>query len=401
MATIKFVPQSEVDTVLALAEAPDNTNVWGKEVTQGYVSAEPVLPDVPCPTIVGTVGKTNTIVVGDTTKTLLESMMPSIREGNWWIGDTDTGIPATGTDVTNIVQVPGVYEYMNYTFDGETGNLTVHTGGLAVVADGGKFYPVSIMTEQVVTLTASDRLIMVDKAGDLFKTTESVAPAGFTTVLLYNGTDVTQPSRIQDVILTLTDIGLKHSEVQQWHSDVMGVVQTTSDDAQAALLAKQAAESAMSTAEQYERDAKNHAIQTGQDVNTSAQHVQDAAKHAADAKYYAEEIAGGGSPGDGTGEAWNVVQVDSIVSASANTIFICDTVDLQATLPSAALNNSYFHITNSPNSTFKVKVAPNGWTIAGTEGSLTDPQFLELEPGQRIKLVANNSIATMHAVEWN
>ena len=218
--------------------------------------------------LLGLGGLSNTIVVSTTTAEVLATITVNIGlNGNWFVGDVDTGVPASGTDPESILRMVGAYIQAPMSYDVPTATMTISAGGHYVAYNGiaegyAQFQVTGIITD---VIAASTKVVSMDSAGVTYQHTDPdllLIPESQVILATFEGSD---PARVMTIFPTVHEMvyGL-----QGVVSEIDGKV------AEAEAWAIAAANSAAAAAADAAQTAADR-VQTGQDVvATAADRVQ-------------------------------------------------------------------------------------------------------------------------------
>ena len=146
--------------------SPVSSTVAGVAPVQTWEYTEQVLPDIGDVDnkILAAAGMSNTILISTTAKEVLESITVSIGEnGNWFVGNEDTGVAAAGTSPGVIARPTGMYRASLIT---QVGNLlTIAAGAQFVTSSGGAYHQFATTADVVVTLDMDTTLLTIDRDG--------------------------------------------------------------------------------------------------------------------------------------------------------------------------------------------------------------------------------------------
>ena len=146
--------------------SPVSITVAGVAPVQTWEYTEQVLPDIGDvdAKLLAAAGLSNTILISTTTAEVLETITVSIGEnGNWFVGNTDTGVVASGTSPNTIARPTGMYRASLIT---QAGNLlTIAAGAQFVTSAGGQYLQFSTTADTVITLNTETTLLTIDSDG--------------------------------------------------------------------------------------------------------------------------------------------------------------------------------------------------------------------------------------------
>ena len=220
-------------------------------------------------------GLSNTIVVSTTTAELLATITVNIgANGNWFVGDVDTGVPASGTDPEKIMRMVGSYEQAPMSFDLPTLMYSITAGGQYVVYDGltSGYVQFTVTALIQATIAVDTSIITIDSMGTLHQHVSPdllLVPDSQAILATFSGSG---PTRAMLVFPTVRDMLYGLQDVE---SKIIGFVAEA--EAWAIQSAASASESAVSAAASLasQQAAAASEVQTGQDaVATAADRVQ-------------------------------------------------------------------------------------------------------------------------------
>lgn len=171
----------QVLNLAAPAADPTQTTLQGMAPIQMWEAADPILPDVGDVDnkILGTGGRTNTILISTTTAEVLRAITVSIgADGYWYIGGTNTTVKAAGTNLEKVLRPSGMYVRPALEFDSGTNKLTIHAGGAYNVMDTTTllFKQFTNQAESEVDIAVNTRVVGVDATGNIVQLTDQTDP---------------------------------------------------------------------------------------------------------------------------------------------------------------------------------------------------------------------------------
>lgn len=205
-----------------VADPTQNTAV-GIAPIQSWSETDPILPDLGNVDnkILGAAGLSNTILVSTETKEILAAITVNVgANGNWYVGPTDTGIKAEGTDPLKLLRPPGTYIMGTQSWDNSTRMLTISAGtGYCVFASGSTdIHQLITTTGGVVNVTAGTQALCLDYQGNLVELTDSsdvrigatLAPIAYWDV---TSGDYSIAKTIPELLYSLTRFDVEQGEI--------------------------------------------------------------------------------------------------------------------------------------------------------------------------------------------
>lgn len=166
LVTVDDVVWDQLVQMDAPLGSPVSSTVAGVAPVQTWEYTEQVLPDIGDvdAKLLAAAGLSNTILISTTTAEVLETITVSIGEnGNWFVGNTDTGVVASGTSPNTIARPTGMYRASLIT---QAGNLlTIAAGAQFVTSAGGQYLQFSTTADTVITLNTETTLLTIDSDG--------------------------------------------------------------------------------------------------------------------------------------------------------------------------------------------------------------------------------------------
>ncbi|UNI71193.1 hypothetical protein P5_0016 [Aeromonas phage P5] len=150
----------------APANSPVASTVAGVAPVQSWDETDQVLPDIGDvdAKLLGAAGLSNTILISTTTKDVLETITVSIgANGNWYVGTTDTGVPAKGTNEQAIARPTGVYG--SAVVYQQSGELHIGAGLAFCTKEGPSYYTMTTTAEIVVHIASDTTFVTIDRHG--------------------------------------------------------------------------------------------------------------------------------------------------------------------------------------------------------------------------------------------
>lgn len=149
---------------------PTANTLAGSSEVQLWDTVEPILPDLGNVDnkILAAGGLSNTILISTETAEILRAITVRVgSNGNWFVGDTDTGISAVNTDVTRVVRMSGMYVAPSQSFTEVTQELTVSAGGQFVVYGGAiaGYLQFAIGDAFTVAILDATKMVTIDELG--------------------------------------------------------------------------------------------------------------------------------------------------------------------------------------------------------------------------------------------
>lgn len=204
---------------------PTQTTLQGMAPIQMWNPTDPIMPDVGDvdAKILAAGGKSNTILVSTTTADVLATITVSIGpNGNWWVGATDTGVAAQGTDLTKVLRPTGLYVRPPLIFDKNTMRLTIGAGGAFCILDptGTNVAQFTSTHETVVTVNPTTKVVGIDVNGNVQQITDTTDPnLGFTILPIayfeQNSVVMTPAPTFSELLYQLTDISQELAQAIQ------------------------------------------------------------------------------------------------------------------------------------------------------------------------------------------
>lgn len=203
---------------LANLAAPQNDPIadtlQGTAPVQAWDTVLPNLPDVGQVDneIIAAGGKSNTILMSVSDKEMLKTLMVSIGEnGNWYIGAEDTGVTAEGTDPTAVIRPTGTYVAPAYTFDENTRELVVGSGGVYVVTDGltNRVYQFITTTTNSMAVPTDSVAVGINYLGELTSVNSASTAIGYTLapIVYFDSEGADFPAdTVPDILYSITSV---------------------------------------------------------------------------------------------------------------------------------------------------------------------------------------------------
>lgn len=158
------------------ASSPIETTTVAVAPVQSWRETEQVLPDIGDVDykIIAAAGNTNTILVSAPTAEVLKSITVSIgTNGHWYIGNTDTGVAAKGTEIEAVARPTGVYKGVTIARVGDEITIAAGLEYSVLTAEGYK----NLVTSAPIKFTTSLDAVAVtlDGSGVLHTYPKSIA----------------------------------------------------------------------------------------------------------------------------------------------------------------------------------------------------------------------------------
>lgn len=150
----------------APSNSPVSTTVGGVAPVQSWDETQQVLPNIGDVDnkILGAAGMSNTILISTTTAEILRTITVSIgANGNWYIGNQDTGVAATGTNPQHIPRPTGLYTGAAVEQAGSL--ITFKAGGQFCTKDGTEYKSFTMMADTSITILNDTVLLTIDSSG--------------------------------------------------------------------------------------------------------------------------------------------------------------------------------------------------------------------------------------------
>lgn len=244
------------------ANSPVAATVAGVAPVQSWEETDQVLPDIGDVDnkLLGAAGLSNTILISTTTKEVLETITVSIgANGNWYVGITDTGVAAKGTDEKTIARPTGVYGSAVVYQQG--GNLHIGAGMAYCTKEGPSYYTMVTSAELVIPVSNSTTFVTIDRFGtvrtydsaiNLWLIPESQALIALV-VDVVNGVNVLAVPTVHNAMLMAT-------AVIPYSQEAINAASTATT--QALIAGQKAAEAAASAAAAAQSESNSAAIAT-------------------------------------------------------------------------------------------------------------------------------------------
>lgn len=150
----------------APSNSPVSTTVGGVAPVQSWDETQQVLPNIGDVDnkILGAAGMSNTILISTTTAEILRTITVSIgANGNWYVGNQDTGVAATGTNPQHIPRPTGLYT--GAAVEQLGAQITFKAGGQYCTKDGSEYKSFTMMADTSITILTDTVLLTIDSSG--------------------------------------------------------------------------------------------------------------------------------------------------------------------------------------------------------------------------------------------
>lgn len=167
----------QIQDMVQQQDAPVSATAIGTAPIQPWSPKDAMVPQVGNidPAIIDGLGMSNTIIISTETAAMLATITVSIgQNGNWFVGNSDTGVAAKGTDLNKVVRPFGTYQQTQMSWDPTKSSLHLAQGGLYVTYTSatGEFHQFSVSGNHTITVTAGTTLLSISADGNIHEYTD-------------------------------------------------------------------------------------------------------------------------------------------------------------------------------------------------------------------------------------